>query len=79
MALYTFYPCRSDGAALCFEWFELESDASALARTAELFSRHKTSTFITVWHADRLVCSVPRDEPRVIRRRGHISSLGFRR
>jgi hypothetical protein len=60
MALYTFFPCQSDGPALCFETLELDSDAAALAPAAELLGKHATASFVTVWCAERMVCSVPR-------------------
>lgn len=63
MATYTFYPCQPKGPALCFETLELESDTAALSQASEILSRHETATFVTVWRADRLVCSVPRNAP----------------
>jgi len=63
MTTYTFYPCRMDGPALCFETLELEGDASALAHAGEMLIQHATATFVTVYCGERMVCVVPRSEP----------------
>jgi hypothetical protein len=62
MATYTFFPCQSDGPALCFETLELDGDGYALAEAGDLLAKHATAAFITVWCGDRMVCSVPRDQ-----------------
>jgi hypothetical protein len=63
MAAYAFYPCQSDGPALSFETLELDGDASALAYAGELLIQHRTAAFVTVYCGERMVCSVPRNDP----------------
>jgi hypothetical protein len=61
MALYSFFPCRTDGTSLSFETLEVRDDAEAFVQAAALLQQHTTAAYVAVWLGDRSVCSVPRD------------------
>ena len=59
MPIYTFYPCRADGAPTTFEAIELRDDFEAQGHVARLLRQHPTCAFVTVWSGDRTVLGPP--------------------
>jgi len=65
--LYTFYPCKADGAAVSFETFHLPDDDAARTRAALVLDQHESCACVTVWCGDRLVARRGRDIRSVLR------------
>lgn len=61
MLLFTFYPCRQDGASLAFETFELPDEAAALVRAERVLADHPSAVQVVVWAGERQVGAVARD------------------
>lgn len=59
MPIYTFFPCRPDGSSSTFEAFELDGDAEAQRRAAQLLAQHPSCAVMTVWQGDREVLGPP--------------------
>ena len=55
MPLYTFYPCKSDGASETFVCFELADDAHAYVRALHVLNQHQEATHVVVWAGERKV------------------------
>ena len=55
MPVFTFYPCRPDGAAASFEAFELDSDDAARERALRMLERHPSCAYVVAWQGDRQV------------------------
>lgn len=60
MPLFTFYPCRADGACPAFETVECRDDASALVRARRVLVEHESSVEVIVWQGERRVGAVQR-------------------
>jgi hypothetical protein len=60
MALFTYYPCRSDGSSTAFETFEQPDDAAALARAQQVLREHLSAVEVVVWQGERRVGAVAR-------------------
>lgn len=71
MAIYTFFPRKSDGSALTFEAIELADDQAAMDHCRWVLSEHLSATEVVVWDGDRRVHGARRSmAPRFAQRRG---------
>jgi hypothetical protein len=61
MMLFTFYPCRSDGAAIALEAHELAGDDAALVRASGVLADHPSAVEVVVWQGDRQIGAVVRE------------------
>jgi hypothetical protein len=59
--LFTFYPCRADGASTAFETYELADDAAALARARRVLADHPSAATVVIWQGERQVGLVARE------------------
>ena len=57
MALYTFYPCKSDGTSETFTCLDLQDDGEAFARALRVLDDHRGSTEVVIWAGNRRVTS----------------------
>ena len=64
MAIYTFYPCQTDGSAASFEAFDMADETGLAARAAMLLAEHPTCAYVNVWCADRKVLQLGREAAR---------------
>lgn len=55
MQLYTFYPCKADGASDTFVSFELLDDAEAHVRALHILDQHPTAMSVVAWAGERKV------------------------
>jgi hypothetical protein len=53
--LYTFYPCREDGASLTFVVFELADDDAAMVHALHVLDQHTVCTHVVAWAGERKV------------------------
>lgn len=60
MPLFTFYPCRADGASPGFETIECVDDAAALARARRVLEDHLSAAEVVVWRGERRIGAVVR-------------------
>lgn len=63
MQLYTFYPCKEDGASETFVVFDLADDAAALVHALHVLDQHKTCSHVVVWAGERKVLTRNRVHP----------------
>lgn len=59
--LFTFYPCRADGASTAFEVVELADDEAALGRASRVLTDHPSAVTVVIWQGERQVGSVARE------------------
>jgi hypothetical protein len=55
MALYTFFPCLSDGKAVSFESHELADDEAAEAFAIAVLQCHRSCVSVAIWCGERRV------------------------
>lgn len=60
MALFMFYPCRTDGSSTAFEAFDEPHDAAALARAERVLREHPSAVQVVVWQGERRIGAVER-------------------
>ena len=60
--LFTFYPCRADGASTAFETFELADDEAALGRARRVLADHASAATVVIWQGERQVGLVVRED-----------------
>jgi len=60
LALYTFYPCRPDGASIAFDAAELADDEAARAFARRVLQHHQSAVEVVVWSGERRVGAVAR-------------------
>ncbi len=82
MPMYTFYCCRSDGAATTFDALELRSKSQAKQRASSLIREHQSCSHVVVFEDDVEVVTVHREttlppvEPPCVSV-GRISAIGL--